>query len=178
MVRSDRKRAVTSVDVATAAGVSQATVARCFTTPEVVAPDTRLRIEAAADRLGYVPNAIARSLKSQRTNIVGAVVPAVGEYWQNVVTYFSRRLTARGRQLLLFSFHDQAEVNETLEAVMQYRLDGLILASATIAEAQLARMQTDRAVAGGLQPSRRGRHRAVGDGGQRGRRLGVGPPPC
>ncbi|MCY3617523.1 MAG: LacI family transcriptional regulator [Acidimicrobiaceae bacterium] len=141
MVRSDRKRAVTSVDVAAAAGVSQATVARCFTTPEVVAPDTRLKIEAAADRLGYVPNAIARSLKSQRTNIVGAVVPAVGEYWQNVVTYFSRRLTARGRQLLLFSFLDQEEVNETLEAVMQYRLDGLILASATIAEAQLARMR-------------------------------------
>ncbi|MCY3650255.1 MAG: LacI family DNA-binding transcriptional regulator [Acidimicrobiaceae bacterium] len=141
MVRPDRKRPVTSVDVAAAAGVSQATVARCFTTPEVVAPDTRLKIEAAADRLGYVPNAIARSLKSQRTNIVGAVVPAVGEYWQNVVTYFSRRLTARGRQLLLFSFLDHAEVNETLEAVMQYRLDGLILASANIAEAQLARMR-------------------------------------
>lgn len=135
------RRAATSVDVAAAAGVSQATVARCFSSPEVVAPDTRLKIEAAAERLGYVPNAIARSLKSQRTNIVGAVVPAVGEYWQNVVTYFSRRLTARGRQLLLFSFRDQAEVNETLAAVMQYRLDGLILASATIAEAHLSRMR-------------------------------------
>ena len=140
MARSGRGRPVTSVDVAAAAGVSQATVARCFTTPEVVAAATRQRIEAAADQLGYVPNAIARSLKSQRTNIVGAVVPAVGEYWQNVVTCFSRCLTARGRQLLLFSFLDQADVDETLEAVAQYRLDGLILASATIAEAQLSRM--------------------------------------
>ena len=140
MARSGRGRPVTSVDVAAAAGVSQATVARCFTTPEVVAPATRQRIETAADQLGYVPNAIARSLKSQRTNIVGAVVPAVGEYWQNVVTCFSRCLTARGRQLLLFSFLDQADVDETLEAVAQYRLDGLILASATIAEAQLSRM--------------------------------------
>lgn len=139
--RSGRKRAVTSVDVAAAAGVSQATVARCFNTPEVVAPGTRQRIETAAERLGYVPNAIARSLKSQSTNIVGAVVPAVGEYWQNVVTSFSRRLTASGRQLLLFSFLNQADVDETLEAVAQYRLDGLILASATIAEAQLARMR-------------------------------------
>ncbi len=140
MARSGRGRPVTSVDVAAAAGVSQATVARCFTTPNVVAPATRQRIEAAADQLGYVPNAIARSLKSQRTNIVGAVVPAVGEYWQNVVTCFSRCLTARGRQLLLFSFLDQADVDETLEAVAQYRLDGLILASANIAEAQLSRM--------------------------------------
>jgi len=132
-------RRVTSVDVAVDAGVSQATVARVFSSPERVAPATREKVTAAAERLGYVPNAIARSLKSQRTNIVGAVVPVVGEYWQHLLTAFSQRLAARGRQLLVFSFADVAAIDDVLVAVDQYRLDGLLMASANIGPTQLAR---------------------------------------
>ncbi|MEM7273900.1 MAG: LacI family DNA-binding transcriptional regulator [Actinomycetota bacterium] len=131
---------MTSVDVASEAGVSQATVARVFSAPDKVAPATRAKVQAAADRLGYVPNAIARSLKSQRTNIIGAVVPAFGEYWQHVVTQFSQRLSDRGLQLLLFSFTEEDRVERAVAAVDQYRLDGLIMASAVIGPEQLARM--------------------------------------
>lgn len=130
-------RHATSVDVAKEAGVSQATVARVFSSPRLVSPSMRERVELVAERLGYVPNAIARSLKSQRTNIIGAVVPAYGEYWQGVVSAFSRQLALRGQQLLLFSFAEVEHVDGALTAVAQYRLDGLILASATIAQAQL-----------------------------------------
>ena len=77
-----RSGRVTSHDVATEAGVSQATVARVFSSPDKVAPATSAKVREAAERLGYVPNAIARSLKAQRTDIVGAIVPAAGEYWQ------------------------------------------------------------------------------------------------
>ncbi len=131
---------VTSVDVAAEAGVSQATVARTFSSPHMVSEATRQRVHDAAQQLGYVPNAIARSLKSQRTNIVGAVVPAYGEYWQSVVTEFSRRLTERSRQLLLFSFSEADQVESMLRAVQQYRLDGLVLASAAIEYDQLSSM--------------------------------------
>ena len=132
---------VTSRDVAAEAGVSQATVARSFSSPGLVASDTYDRVKAAADRLGYVPNAIARSLKSQRTDIVGAVVPAQGEYWQSVLTAFSQRLADKGKQLLLFSFSDADHVVNALDAVGQYRLDGLVLASSTIGQEQLLRMR-------------------------------------
>ncbi len=132
-------RRVTSVDVATEAGVSQATVARVFASPQLVAASTKARVLAVAERLGYVPNAIARSLKSQRTNMFGAVVPAAGEYWQGVVTAFSSQLAAQGRQLLLFSFSDPSEVDSALRSLAQYRLDGVILASSTISQAQFAR---------------------------------------
>jgi DNA-binding LacI/PurR family transcriptional regulator len=131
---------VTSHDVAAEAGVSQATVARAFSSPELVAPPTRQRVRDAADRLGYFPNAIARSLKSQRTDIVGAVVPAHGEYWQNVMSAFSRRLMERGKQLLLFSFSDADHVVDALDSVEQYRLGGLVLASSTIGPEHLSRM--------------------------------------
>ncbi len=135
----------TSVDVAREAGVSQATVARVFAQPAKVAPATRARVEAAADQLGYVPNAIARSLKKQRTDIVGAVVPAYGEYWQHVVSDFSRQLAARHKQLLLFSFPEGGDIDDVLSSVRQFRVDGVILASANITPAQLA-----RAVGGGV----------------------------
>lgn len=126
----------TSRDVATEAGVSQATVARVFSSPEKVAEATRSKVRGAADRLGYVPNAIARSLKAQRTDIVGAVVPATGDYWQHVLTTFSRQLNDRRKQLLLFSFDGSGQVGGVLETVAQYQLDGLLLASANISTAQ------------------------------------------
>ena len=131
---------VTGHDVATEAGVSQATVARVFSAPEKVAEATRTKVLAAAERLGYVPNAIARSLKAQRTDIVGAVVPATGEYWQHVLTTFSRSLNERRKQLLLFSFDTPSQLESLLQTVAQYRVDGLILASANISPAQLSTM--------------------------------------
>lgn len=138
--RARGAKRVTSIDVAAHAGVSQATVARVFSSPELVAAATREKVEASAVELGYVPNAIARSLKSQRTNIIGAVVPTVGEYWQSVLTAFSRQLAARKQQLLLFSFNDPAQLTTVLRSVTQYRVDGLILASANIDPSHLHTM--------------------------------------
>jgi len=132
-----RSGRITSHDVATEAGVSQATVARVFSSPDKVAPKTRARVLAAAALLGYVPNAIARSLKAQRTDIIGAVVPATGEYWQHVVTSFSRLLIDRRKQLLLFSFDGTDEVGRVLDTVAEYQVDGLILASSTIENRQM-----------------------------------------
>lgn len=152
---------VTSIDVAAEAGVSQATVARSFSSPELVAVDTLSKVEAAAARLGYVPNAIARSLKSQRTHIIGAMFPASGEYWQHVLTSFSRQLGDRRHQLLLFSFTESGEVPEVLKTIEQYRVDGLILASTKITQAQLAstsaggapRVAFNQPAASGVVPS-------------------------
>ena len=64
---ASESRRATSHDVAADSGVSQATVARVFSSPHLVATDTQAKVRASADRLGYVPNAIARGLKSQRT---------------------------------------------------------------------------------------------------------------
>ena len=137
---AEEQRAITSIDVAAESGFSQATVARVFSSPHLVSPKTRAAVEAAASRLGYVPNAIARSLKSQRTNIVAAVVPAQGEYWQHALISLSRQLSERGQQLLLFSFADGADVMKAIESVQQYRVDGMILASANVSQAHLARL--------------------------------------
>ncbi|NNE96836.1 MAG: LacI family DNA-binding transcriptional regulator [Acidimicrobiales bacterium] len=131
-MREKRTGRVTSVEVAAEAGVSQATVARTFSSPHLVADASKEKVRAAAERLGYVPNAIARSLKSQRTNIVGAVVPARSEYWQHLVAEISQQLAERGSQLLLFTFTKPSEVASVVESLRQYRVDGVLLASSFI----------------------------------------------
>jgi LacI family transcriptional regulator, repressor for deo operon, udp, cdd, tsx, nupC, and nupG len=64
-------------EVARAAKVSVATVSRTLAMPDVVAPDTRLRVHDAVRRLGYAPNAQARNLRTARTNVIVALVPDI-----------------------------------------------------------------------------------------------------
>lgn len=64
-------------DVAAMAGVSAMTVSRVLRDPNCVTPETLRRIEAAIDATGYVPNRIAGSLASRRTDIVGLIVPSL-----------------------------------------------------------------------------------------------------
>jgi AraC-like DNA-binding protein len=63
--------------VARRAGVSVATVSRAFNQPGQVAPATRQQIEQAAQALGYLPNASARTLRTQRSRVLGVVLPSL-----------------------------------------------------------------------------------------------------
>ena len=63
-------------DVARLAGVSTATVSRALNSPAQVDPATRQRVVEAAEKLRYVPHGAARSLRSHRSKMVGAVVPS------------------------------------------------------------------------------------------------------
>lgn len=66
---------VTSRDVARLAGVSQSTVSYVMSGRRSISPETRSRVEAAIEQLAFQPNAGARALKSQRTQVIGLVVP-------------------------------------------------------------------------------------------------------
>src|SRR6202022_4979919 len=64
--------------VAKLAGVSSITVSRVVRLPDLVAPETRERVEAAMRELGYVPNQLAGALASgARTRSVGVLVPTI-----------------------------------------------------------------------------------------------------
>jgi LacI family transcriptional regulator len=68
------RTSTTLVDVASAAGVSTASVSRALARPDIVSDDLRLRVLRAATTLGYVPNVAARALVSQRSGLVGVVL--------------------------------------------------------------------------------------------------------
>src|SRR2546430_13126777 len=75
---SVRTRPVTLADLAREAGTSPSTASRALSGRGYVSPDARDRLLAAAERLGYVPNASARTLKHKTSRVVGVVVSDLG----------------------------------------------------------------------------------------------------
>jgi LacI family transcriptional regulator, gluconate utilization system Gnt-I transcriptional repressor len=64
-------------EVAKLAGVSPITASRFFRNPQALSIGKRMRVESAANELGYAPNLAARALASQRTEIIGVLVPSL-----------------------------------------------------------------------------------------------------
>ena len=127
------QRQVTSYDVAQHAGVSQPTVSRAFDPKGNINPETRARVLQAAADLGYQPNALARGLTTQRTDIVGIIMGNIARslFYPSVLVEFTRRLQAMGKQVLLFNTHETRPVDEILPRFMSYHVDALIVASNT-----------------------------------------------
>jgi LacI family gluconate utilization system Gnt-I transcriptional repressor len=72
------RRPLTLRDVSEASGVSEMTVSRVLRQKGDVSEETRQRVQEAARKLGYVPNKIAGALASSRVNLVGVVIPSLG----------------------------------------------------------------------------------------------------
>ena len=124
------KPLVTSADVARLARVSQSAVSRTFTEGASVAPQTRQRILDAAQQLGYRPNALARSLISGRSGIIGIVVAYLdNQFYPVVIEGLSRALQEKGYHTLLF-MTDPGDQDKVVQEILQYRVEGVVMASA------------------------------------------------
>jgi LacI family transcriptional regulator len=89
-------------DVARLAGVSTATVSRALNAPEQVDRARSQRVRAAIDKLRYVPHGAARALRSQRSRMIGAVVPSFDyALYARTTSALQRVLDARGYSLVL-----------------------------------------------------------------------------
>ena len=120
-------RRATSYDVARAAGVAQSTVSRCFQPGSTISPATRALVSGIADRLGYVPNALARSLITQRSNMVGVVATRYTLRGNPDVLYaLGQALEAAGKQILLITAEGDGATIGDLRGALEYPLDGLI----------------------------------------------------
>jgi LacI family transcriptional regulator len=93
-------RAPTIVDLAASAGVSKATVSRVLNGSSRVAPETRLRVLAAIDALGFQVNRAARSLRTSRTGLVGVLVPIISVFGR-IVEELDHELASVGSSMLL-----------------------------------------------------------------------------
>lgn len=131
-------RKVTSLDVARHVGVHQSTVSRALGDDPNVAPETRARVLAAARTLGYTPNAIARSLITRRTALVAVVMAGLTSPFQPyVLEKFVQALGEAGLRPLVFTAPPGQEVDDILPAVLEYRVDALIVTSATLSSARV-----------------------------------------
>lgn len=126
-------RRSTSVDVAREAGVSQSTVSRALAGDGRISEETKKKIRKTAERLGYTPNGIARSLQTKKTNMVGLIMADIlNPFYPAVLEIYTQKLNAMGKQLLLLSVPKGFEVDDVLPSMLQYEIDGLIVTSAVL----------------------------------------------
>jgi DNA-binding LacI/PurR family transcriptional regulator len=126
-------KAATSVDVAKLAGVSQSAVSRTYTPGASVAETTRSKVMDAARKLGYRPNAIARTLITRKSRMIAVVASYLdNQFYPVVIEKLSKRLQDDGYHVLLFIAEANQEADELLMQLMQYHVDGIVLLSATL----------------------------------------------
>lgn len=125
MVRAAEPRLV---DVADRAGVSVATVSRVLNDRGYLSDQTRAKVQAAIDELGYRPNLVARSLLSKRTGTVGLIVPSVAlPFYGEVAVGVENALAERGFRLLLCNSYGRSDRElELLDLLVANRVDGII----------------------------------------------------
>lgn len=138
-------RRATIADVAKLADVHKATVSRALNprTERQIGRDTVERVRAAAEKLGYVPNAMARGLRTASSMTVGVILPDLtNPLFPPMVRGIEDFLAPRGYTALLANTDDNEE-NEraAIGSLLARRVDGLIVASghsdfAALAEAQ------------------------------------------
>ncbi len=124
-----RKRA-TSYDVAELAGVSQSAVSRVFQDGASASKDMRDRVLSAANKLGYRPNAIARGLITQRSNMVAVIITRqTNLYYPEVLVQLTQRFSEHGIRVLLFTLEHERDTDSVLDQVLQYQVDGVVTAA-------------------------------------------------
>jgi LacI family transcriptional regulator, gluconate utilization system Gnt-I transcriptional repressor len=122
--------------VAALAGVSAITVSRVVRLPEMVAPQTRAKVEAAMRELGYVPNQLAGALAGARTQSVGVLVPTIANsIFADTVQGLSDELEPLGYAVILAqSRYDAAREDHMLAALLSRRPEAIIMVGSPATE--------------------------------------------
>jgi LacI family transcriptional regulator len=125
-----RQQRATILDVAARAGVHAATVSRTINVPEKVAPETRLRVEAAIRDLGFVPNRAARGLITGRTGNVAVIVPDItNPHFASLVRSVERSARQSDLQVLLVDTGEHPDEEVRAAESLSREVDGFIVVS-------------------------------------------------
>jgi LacI family transcriptional regulator len=127
-VKSSNQKRANLNDVAAAAGTSVATVSRVLNNTGYSSEDIRARVQIAAEKLNYQPNLHAKSLRQQRSNSIGLLIPnLLNAYYTALADDVSQLLNVHGYQLLLSSTRDNPVLEKNaFQQLIGHNVDGLI----------------------------------------------------
>jgi LacI family transcriptional regulator len=148
-------RPVTLADIARVAGTSPSTASRALSGRGYVSAGARTRLQEAAERLGYVPNASARTLKQQTSRVVGVAVSDLGnQFYATLAAGIEQTLREADFQMVLVSDNsDESQELACARAFLAMRAAGVIItpadrsAAALLARNGVAVVEVDRQLA-------------------------------
>ncbi|WP_199432724.1 LacI family DNA-binding transcriptional regulator [Qaidamihabitans albus] len=122
-------RRVTLKDIARSLGVSVNTVSRALTGKDSVGEETRARIKAEADRLGYVPNSMARSLVLGSAMTLGLVITNPSNpFYAQLISTIEQRGRVHGYSLMLLVTEESPEGDQAAaETLLRWGVDGALV---------------------------------------------------
>lgn len=140
------KDRVTIYEVAKASGVSLATVSRVINNQSNVTPETRAKVEATIARLGYKPSGLAQALATNKSTVIGVVIPSANYvYISNVLNGIAEVAKEKGFAISLFSTaHSREDALHMLEKVITSHVDGVIIFDDELDEADVAKLSSYR----------------------------------
>lgn len=125
-----KKKSYTMKDIARIAGVTQPTVSHVINGTASISKEVCDRVNRVIREVNYRPNALAKGLKTNKTNIVGLIVPDVGNgYYAMVARNVESRLVKLGYAVFLAcTEYDQVMEESYLSNLLQYNVEGIIIA--------------------------------------------------
>lgn len=121
---------VTLADIARELGVSKMTVSRAINNHPTIAAETRERVLAVARRLKYQPNQHARALATNRSYLVGVIVPdLMHSYFAELVRGIEAVARPAGYQIVIGNTEEDVATEIGEVDVLKQRTDGLVIAS-------------------------------------------------
>ena len=158
MPRDRVRERITSLDVARRAGVSQSAVSRTFTPDSSVSAKTAEKVRQAAAELSYRPNILARSLITGKSHIIGVLVSYLDNFfYPDGLEKLSNTLQSHGYHVLIFmaaqsknsagevrqsdNSDDAAAIDKIVGEILDYQVDGIILASISLSSTLAAQCQ-------------------------------------
>lgn len=119
-------------DVAKHAGVGSITVSRVINNSGYISPETRERVQKAITDLGYVPNTLARSLRSRRTNTVALIITDITNPFFTTLARGVEDAANEAGYTVIFCNTDESAAKEEkyLNVLLQKQVDGLLLVPA------------------------------------------------
>jgi LacI family transcriptional regulator len=131
---SKQAKKLTLDDIGELAGVSRATVSRVINNYPHIKPEVRERVQRVITETGYKPNRIAQSLASNRSGIIGLVIPNTARgimsdpYFLHLISGITQKTNRHALTLSLFLFHSMDDEVQTAHLLFNNNLvDGLII---------------------------------------------------
>jgi DNA-binding LacI/PurR family transcriptional regulator len=160
-----RERQPSAKDVALLAGVSTPTVSRVFSGSANVSPRARRQVEAAAQRLGYRPNSLARALASGRVTTIAVITQNTARYGNTTtIAGIEEAARAAGHPMVISVLDgpDPQDITRSLDAVLSQQLAGaIVLQFDRAGRAALQALPEDLPVVAVSGPNVPGRSQAV-----------------